>query len=198
MVLGFYYYYYHYFKSTFISSPSCHHHPPNGLSTEGATWTCGSHLGFVSPWHEPSLKSYSWVLQICFWSWSSFQWKKDDCKLCHQLNTTVVIPNGERVQDVSEKLSVWQQRRHQNLGGSVLFIQVHVFYKSVMDRSTSEKPFVPGLIQMMVVISVSPTVSAICTPSNAADFFFFFFNFRGRRRSKKSAVLQLKCMDEVN
>lgn len=66
-----------------------------------------------------------------------------------------------------------------------------------MDGCTSEKQFVPSLIQMTVVISVSPTVSAICTPSNAADF-FFSFNFRGRRRSKKSAVLQLKCMDEVN
>lgn len=37
------------------------------------------------------------------------------------------------------------------------------------DGSTSEKQFVPDFIRMTVVISVSPTVSAICTPSNAAD-----------------------------
>lgn len=71
------------------------------------------------------------------------------------------------------------------LGGSVLFIQVHVFYKLVMDGSTSEKQCVPGLIQMMVVISVSPTVSAICTPSNAADFFFFFLISEGEDEVKK-------------
>lgn len=26
----------------------------------------------------------------------------------------LVIPNGERIEDVSEQLSVWQQRWHQN------------------------------------------------------------------------------------
>lgn len=39
--------------------------------------------------------------------------------------------------------------------------------------STSEKQFVPGLIRMTVVISVSSTVSAICTPSNAADIYIY-------------------------
>lgn len=67
-----------------------------------------------------------------------------------------------------------------------------------MDRSTSEKQFVPDLFQMTDVISVSPTVSATCTPSYAADFFFFPLISEGEDEVKKSAVLQLKCMDEVN
>lgn len=61
-----------------------------------------------------------------------------------------------------------------------------------MDRSTSEKQFVPDLFQMTDVISVSPTVSATCTPSYAADFFFFSFNFGGRRRSKKKCSPSIK------
>lgn len=41
-------------------------------------------------------------------------------------------------------------------------------------RSTSEKQFVPGLIQTTAVISVSPTVPEIRMPSNAAGIFFIF------------------------
>jgi hypothetical protein len=41
--------------------------------------------------------------------------KSDDCNVCHKQSTEVVIPNGERVKDDSEKLSVWQQIQHQNL-----------------------------------------------------------------------------------
>lgn len=67
--------------------------------------------------------------------------------------------------------------------------------------STSEKQFVPGRIQMTLVISVSPIFQHSVHQATLQIVFlilFLFLNFRGRRRSKKSAVLQLKCMDEVN
>lgn len=65
-------------------------------------------------------------------------------------------------------------------------------------RSTSEKQFVPGRTQTTVVISISPSFQQSVHQATLQIDFFFSLNFRGRRRSKKSAVLQLKCMDEVN
>lgn len=121
--VGFYYYYYHYFKSTLLFFPAPHaiiiHQPSSALK-------------IFFPRYQPSLKSYNRVLRKRFWAWSSFQWKKDDCDLCHKRNTMVVIPSGERIKDVSDKLNVRQQITASKFRGGVLFIRVHVFYKRMM------------------------------------------------------------------
>lgn len=44
----------------------------------------------------------------------------------------VVIPSGERIKDVSDKLSVRQQITASKFRGGALFIRVHVFYKLMM------------------------------------------------------------------
>lgn len=155
----------------------------------------GCYLGF-SPYCEPSLKSYKWVLQKCAWAWSSFQWKKEDCNLCHKQNTTAVIPNGGRTRCLREAQCL-AATRHQN-SEVVSYLYRYMYFtnwwwtkysrETIRSRSSSDNGD----------HFCKPQFPAVCTPSNTADRFFFFFNFRGRRRSKKSAVLQLKCMDEVN
>lgn len=86
---------------------------------------------------------------------------------------------------------------------SFIYISTCILHTSD-GQSSSEKLLAPGLIPMIKVIHYKPPrFQQSLTPSNAADNIcvfvcLFSFNFRGRRRSKKSAVLQLKCMDEVN
>lgn len=101
-------------------------------------------------------------------------------------------------QDVSEKPSVWQQVQHQN-SEAESYLHRYMYFTNCDGPSPSEKQFVPGRIQMTLVISGSPIFQhSVHQATLQIGFLFLFFNFRGRRRSKKSAVLQLKCMDEVN
>lgn len=96
MVLGFYYYYY-YFKIhfPFLSSPACLHNPPGGPSTKRQhRWVTWRSPRFY-PRYEPSLKSLTESFKNGHGLHSSE--RRMDCNLCHKQNTTVVIPNGEKI-----------------------------------------------------------------------------------------------------
>lgn len=187
--------YYYYFKILFPfpSRPSCCHDPPGGLCTEGETLRSRAvfHLAFSHGLNQ-AFQGTTESFQNCSGAGPSFVrggWRYGG----HQQNTVIVIPNRERVRDVWEA-----QCLASKLGGGTLFIQVHVFSQTGDGRkvllricswsnSNSSHPF-----------SVSPQSQQSVHQAMLQVFSFFSFNFRGRRRSKKSAVLQLKCMNEVN
>lgn len=87
---------------------------------------------------------------------------------------------------------------------SFIYISTCILHTSD-GQSSSEKLLAPGLIPMIKVIHYKPRGFSNLLHQATLQIIFVFlfvclfsFNFRGRRRSKKSAVLQLKCMDEVN
>lgn len=145
MVLGFYYYYY-YFKIhfPFLSSPACLHNPPGGPSTKRQhRWVTWRSPRFY-PRYEPSLKSLTESFKNGHGLHSSE--RRMDCNLCHKQNTTVVIPNGEKIKDVLEKLSVWQQIRHWNRRRCSIYIGTCIlqigdgwmdFWETICSRSNS-------------------------------------------------------------
>lgn len=113
-----------------------------------------------------------------------------DCNLCHKQNTTVVIPNGEKIKDVLEKLSVWQQIRHWNRRRCSIYIGTCIlqigdgwmdFWETICSRSNSNDG------------------CHFCKPHSFSNLYtkqhcryFFSFNFRGRRRSKKKCSSSIK------
>lgn len=66
----------------------------------------------------------------------------------------------------------------------------------------SKKQFVPGLFSndQLSFLQVPPrnVLSNLYISINAVNFFFNHYYFKRRGEVKKSAVLQLKCMNEVN
>ena len=99
-------------KSTFLFSPA----PRVRIIHQVARAPSGStdesrdvHLGFI-PGTNQALKVITESFKSGHGLHSSE--RRMDCNLCHKQNATVVIPNGEKIKDVSEKLIVWQQIQH--------------------------------------------------------------------------------------
>lgn len=164
--------YYYYFKILFPfpSRPSCCHDPPGGLCTEGETLRSRAvfHLAFSHGLNQ-AFQGTTESFQNCSGAGPSFVrggWRYGG----HQQNTVIVIPNRERVRDVWEA-----QCLASKLGGGTLFIQVHVFSQTGDGRKVllRNNLFLVEFNQQSSFLS-QPTVSAICTPSNAAGIFFFF------------------------
>lgn len=160
--------------------------------------TCGIHPGFFSMvWAKPTKlqPSPSELLLDMVFTPVKERWRQS----MPHTEFTVVNPNAERIKG-SRAAQYLAAKTASEVGGSVLFIQVHVFYRLVMDRRTSEKQiyFRSNSNDCLSFLEAPQFQQSVHQAMLQIFFFFFVFNFRGRRRSKKSAVLQLKCMDEVN
>lgn len=157
----------------------------------------GFHQDFIL-WYEPSPDSHLWVLHQCSLATVVFvPVRSDDYSWCHRQNPSVEIPNTEKIKGTSKTQYLTGKYSIETWRQSFIYISTCILHTSD-GQSTSEKLLAPGLNATIKVIHVSPTVSAISYTKQRCGYLFFSFNFRGRRRSKKSAVLQLKCMDEVN
>lgn len=100
---------------------------------------------------------------------------------------------------MSQRSSVSVSKYSSKPGGGVLFIQVRVFYKLVTDGVLLRHNGFQVSIRATVCHFRKPRdLSKICTPGDAAGYFTLSFISEGEDGVKKSAVLQLKCMDEVN
>ena len=86
--------------------------------------------------------------------------------------------------DVSEKLSVWQQRSIKTQRWCPICTGTCIL-QTGDGRSTSEKQFVPGRVQTTVIISVSPSFQQSVHQATLQIDFFFFLISEGEDEVKK-------------